>query len=206
MLLNNEYNGYVLKGKSENALHYLILINLAYLLKESRETIKYEDPQYGNPNLGFAITVFRVDHKFYDYTDQCLRLMGKKPVRECGVTMSVSFNTPEENNSFRDNFKLRMDQGEELLVGLGDRTPQEHYFLKTKPIIKSIEDTPNNHFIFLLADDVDRQVLGEVLGDHDVVDMGDAKVQIKVLCYRKKWRDKMVRYLSNLIPDSLDFD
>jgi hypothetical protein len=164
----------------------------------------YDPPQYGDPNLGFAITAFRVDHKFYDYADQCFRLLGKEPVRECGVTMSVSFDTPEENDAFRDNFKLRVEQAEKKLDGLGNRTPQEYYFLKCSPVIIDTEDGQNNHYVFLQAtveDDFDREMCQKILGDCKF-DGEDGTVDIKVSCYRKKWRNKIVSHLVYLGVDS----
>ncbi len=196
----------VLLGEFQSAKHiksqeYLFL-NLSYLLEESGAKIQFGEPQYGNPETGFSITMYRVGAKCYEYAVECLNALGKKPVRECGVTMSVSFDTPEENNAFRDRFQALMDQAEDLVHSLKDRTPDEHYFLKLNPIIKGIEDTPNNHFIFLQAsvvDDVDERVLDEVLGDYDIDDMSyDEPVEIKMICYRKKWRDRLVRYLRGL--------
>ncbi len=55
------------KPEYHKKLQEYVFLNLAYLLKQSREAIKFEHPQYGDPNLGFAITMFRVDHKAYDY-------------------------------------------------------------------------------------------------------------------------------------------
>ncbi len=78
----------------QDKLIRFLFLNLAYFLKQSREVIKYEDPQYSSANTGFAITMFRVEYKAYDYATECFRLLGKEPVRECGVTMSVSFDTP----------------------------------------------------------------------------------------------------------------
>jgi len=79
----------------------------------------------------------------------------KSPARECGVTMSVSFDTPDENNAFSDLFKALVSQAEGLVHSLEDRTPQEHYFLQTNPIIKGIEDTQSNHYVLLQANVVD---------------------------------------------------
>ena len=108
----------------------------------------------------------------------------------------------EPTNAFRDRFKALVDQAEEQLYRIGNLTPQEHYFLKLNPVLMGIEDTPNNHFILLQAsvvDDVDERVLDEVLGDYEVVDMpDDDPVEIKIICYRKKWRDRLVRHLIQL--------
>jgi hypothetical protein len=177
-----------------------LFLNIAYLLKQSRDRIKYEGPQYGDIELGFAVTMFRVDHKAYDYATEYFRLMGKEVVRECGVTMSVSFDTPEENNAFRDRFKALMDHAEEELAGIGDRTPHEHYFLKCNPVIVGTEDGESNHWIYLQAeikDDLDRHVCEDILGDSEISG-DDGRMEIKVSCYRKKWRDKMVRYLRGI--------
>ena len=110
--------------------------------------------------------------------------------------------TPDENNAFRNQFKALFDQAEGLVHSLEDRTPQEYYFLKLNPVFLGIEDTQNNHFILLQAhvvDDVDERVLSEVLGDYEIVDMpDDESVEIRVKCYRKKWRDRLVRHLKQL--------
>jgi len=179
-----------------------LFLNLAYLLEESGEAIKFEHPQYGDPNLGFAITMFRVDHKAYDYADQCFRLLGKDPVRECGVTMSVTFDTPEETDVLRIRFKSLLEEAHSKLQGLfGSRTPQEHYFLKTNPVILGIDETPSNHFLFLRAnvvDDLDRSICQDVLGDCEFDESDYLLTKIKVSCYRKKWRDQQVRYLKEI--------
>ncbi len=183
----------------QDKLRFMFL-NLAYLLKQSREIIKYEEPQYGNPNLGFAITMFRVDHKAYDYANQCFRLLGKEPLRECGVTMSVSFDTPEENNAFRDLFRELMDQAYAELEKISDLTPHEYYFLKCAPVVIGTEDGQSNHYVLLQAtvdDDLDRSVCEEILGDCEMSG-GDGTVEVRVSCYRKKWRDRLVRYLREI--------
>ena len=170
-------------------------------MKQSGERIKYEEPQYGNADLGFAITMFRVDHKAYDYATQCFGLMGKKVVRECGVTMSVSFDSSEENNAFRDNFRALMDQAEEELAGIGDRTPHEYHFLKCNPVIVGTEDGQSNHWIYLQAeieDDLDLRVLEKILGDCEMTDGDSGRVDVKVSSYLKKWRDWLVRYLKEI--------
>ena len=141
--------------------------------------------------------MFRVDYKAYDYATECFRLLGKEPVRECGVTMSVSFPTPEENEVFKCRFKSLMDQAEKELSQIGDQTPQEYYFLKCAPVLIGTEDTPSNHYVLLQAtvqDDLDRRVCQEVLGDCEITGE-DGTVDIKVSCYRKKWRDRLVRYM-----------
>jgi hypothetical protein len=184
----------------QNKLIRFLFLNIAYFLKQSRETIKYEEPQYGNADLGFAISVFRVDHKFYDYAVECFRLLGKEPVRECGVTMSVSFDTPEETNTFRDHFRAFVDQAEAELGKMGTLTPHEYYFLKCAPVIIGTEDGQSNHYVFLqvtVQDDLDREVCEEILGDCEIIG-DDGTVEIKVSCYRKKWRDKLVRYLRGI--------
>ena len=98
------YSSGVYMTDQKKRLRFLSL-NLVYLLKKNREVVKHEELQYGNAELGFAITMFRVDHKAYDYAAECFRLLGKEPSRECGVTMSVSFDAPEENNAFRNHFR-----------------------------------------------------------------------------------------------------
>ncbi len=184
----------------QDKLLRFLFLNIAYLLKQSREVIKYEVPQYGNADLGFAVTMFRVDHKAYDYAVECFRLLGKKPVRECGVTMSVSFYTPEENNAFRDHFRELMDQAEEELCKIGTLTPHEYFFMKCSPVIVVTEYAPSGHYVLLQAtveDDLDRSVCKEILGDCEMSGC-DGTVEIKVLCYRKKWRNKLVRYLKGI--------
>jgi len=184
---------------SNKLLHFLFL-KLVYLLRASNEVLLYGEPQYSSAETGFAITMFKVDHKAYNYVSECFRILGKEPSMECGVTMSVTFDTPEENIAFKNHFKFLMKQAQGRFKRLCGKTPNEHYFLKMNPVIIGTENTPSNHFIFLQADvldDVDKIVLNELLGDHDIKVMPDEKIEIKVLCYRKKWRDKMVRYLSN---------
>lgn len=191
-------NDTTITGK-DKIIRFLFL-NISYLLKQSGDRIKYEVPQYDNPELGYAITMFRVDHDAYDYATECFKLMGKDVVRECGVTMSVSFDTPEENNAFMERFKALVDQADEELAGIGDRTPHEHYFLKCNPVIVGTEDGQSNHYVSLRAeieDDLDRAVCEEVLGDCEM--SGDARtVAIKVSCCRKKWRDRLVRYMEGM--------
>lgn len=186
----------------QDKLTRYLFLNLVYLLNQNRQVIKYEAPQHGDPNLGFAITMFRVDPKAHEYAVEYFRLLGKDPVRECGVTMSVSFDTPEQNNASREQFKVLVDEAEELLRSLADRTPHEHFFLELNPVLIGIENTQNNHFILLQAnavDDIDDRVLCEVLGDYDIVDKpNNEPVEIRVKCYRKKWRDGLVRHLIQL--------
>ena len=187
----------------KNKLINFLCLNIAYILKQSSDVIKYEDPQYGNADLGFAVTMFRVDHAAYDYATQCLRLLGKDPARECGVTMSVSFDTPEENNAFMDQFRVLMDQADEELEKLGTMTPHEYYFLQCAPVIIGTEDGQSNHYVLLqvtVEDDLDMRVCEDVLGDC-VMSGDDGTVEIKVSCYRKKWRDKLVRYLEGIGVD-----
>jgi hypothetical protein len=184
----------------KNKLIKFFFLNIAYLLKDSREVIKYEEPQYGNADLGFAVTIFRVDHKAYDYAVKCFKLLGKKPARECGVTMSVNFDTPEENTAFRDHFRVLMDQAGEELSKIGTLTPHEYYFLKCSPMITGTEDDQSNHYVLLqatLQDHLDKEVCEEVLGDCKI-DGDVGMVAITVSCYRKKWRDQLVRYLKGI--------
>ena len=77
-------------------LQEYLFLNLAYLLKESGEKIQFGVPQYSNPETGFSITMFRVDLKAYDVTVECFNALGKDPIRECGVTISVTFDTPKK--------------------------------------------------------------------------------------------------------------
>ncbi len=178
-----------------------LFLNLAYLLKQRGESIQYDRPYDGDPELGFAITMFRVGRDAYDYATRCFELMGKKVVRECGVTMSVSFDTHEENIDFKNRFKLLMDRAEKELTEIGDRTPYEHYFLKSNPVIVGTEDGQNNHWIYLQAeigDALDWEVRREILGDSEITGGDGGTVKLVVSCYRKKWRDRMVRYLVDL--------
>jgi len=194
----------------EKLLQYLFL-NLAYLLRESREVIKYENPQYGDPALGFAITVFRINNKFYDYADQCFRLMGKITVRECGITMSVSFDTSKENDSFRENFKLRMRQAEERLPALNGKTPQEFYLLHFNPVIKNVTSTNSKHYVALQADihdAVELHCLREALDPwadykrikdyHEITVDDNCNADIQMVFYRIRTRKKFLRYLKEL--------
>ncbi len=193
-------------GKFQPANHtklqeYLFL-NLAYLLKESGEKTQYGEPQYSNPDTGFSITMFRVNNKAYDIAVECFNALGKNPIRECGVTMSVTFDTPEENDALRIRFKSLLEEAHSKLQGLFcSRTPQEHYLLKTNPVLLGVDETPNNHFLFLradIADDLDRSICQGLLGDCEFVESDGKATTIKVSCYRKKWRSQLVRYLKNL--------
>lgn len=192
----------------QDKLIRFLFLNLAYFLKQSREVIKYEDPQYSSANTGFAITMFRVDYKAYDYATECFRLLGKEPVRECGVTMSVSFDTPKENNNFRDRFRALMDQAGKNLEKIGALTPHEYYFLKCAPVVIGTEDGQSNHYVSLQAtvqDDLDKELCEAVLGDCEMSDDAGT-VEIKVSCYRKKWRDQLVRYLEIYVLRAWSFD
>lgn len=186
----------------QNKLLRFLFLKLVFLLRERNEVVLYGEPQYSSAETGFAITMYKVDHKAYDYVTECFGILGKKPSRECGVTMSVTFDTVEENIEFKKYFKSLMQQAQSRFKKLCAKTPDEHYFLKLNPVFLGIEDTQNNHFILLQAhvvDDVDERVLSEVLGDYEIVDMPDDEpVEIRVKCYRKKWRNGLVRHLIQL--------
>ena len=106
----------------QDKLIRFLFLNLAYFLKQSREVIKYEDPQYSSANTGFAITMFRVEYKAYDYATECFRLLGKEPVRECGVTMSVSFDGSSGLSVLLANPRYSKDSGIECVLLYGLRT------------------------------------------------------------------------------------
>jgi hypothetical protein len=113
--------------------------------------------------------------------------------------MSVNLDTVSEKNDFFDRFKMMMEQAEDELLMIGGLTPHEYYFLNCNPVIAGTEDGQNNHYVFLQAeirDDLDREVCRVILGDCEIE--GDGRVDIKVSCYRKKWRDRLVRYLEGL--------
>jgi len=117
--------------------------------------------------------MFRVDHRAYDIAGECFNALGKDAKRECGVTMSVTFDTPEENDVLRIRFKSLLEEAHSKLQGLCSRTPQEHYFLKTNPVMIGMDETPGNHFLFLRADvvdDLDRSICQDVLGDCEFED------------------------------------
>ena len=61
-------------------LQEYLFLNLAYLLKESGEKIQFGEPQYSSPDIGFSITMFRVDHKAYDLAVECFNILGKDPI------------------------------------------------------------------------------------------------------------------------------
>lgn len=83
-----------------------------------------------------------------------LQGFGQRTFTECGVTMSVAFQPPGENDEFKGRFNSLISQAQERLSRLKNTTPQEHYFLKTNHKIIRIKETLNNH-IFLRADIVD---------------------------------------------------
>ena len=93
-----------------------------------------------------------------------------------------------------------MVQAEEELSRMGTLTPHEYYFLKCAPAVIGTEDGQNNHYVSLQAtvdNDLDKEVCREVLGDCEIIgDIGT--VEIKVSCYRKKWRDRLVSYLRGI--------
>jgi hypothetical protein len=53
--------------------------------------------------------------------------------------MSVSFDTPDENNAFRDRFQALVNQADEQLNRLENRTPQEYYFCKLILLLKRLK-------------------------------------------------------------------
>lgn len=187
----------------EKLLQYLFL-NLAFLLDRYKQTIHYGAPYNTGVETGMAVTMFYIDNRAYEYAAECLTVMGKPPCRECGVTSSVTFETTEETDAFRNEFKSRVEQAKEQLAELDGKTPQEYFFLKTNPIIKDIKNTENNHFIYLQAniiDDLDRRVCKAVLGEHEIIDMTREITEIKVVCWRKKWRDRLAWCLRKLGVD-----
>ena len=176
-----------------------LFLNLAYILRKKRQEIKYGNPQWDDPEKGFSITMFRVGPEAYAFAEQCCKALGKEPLLECGTTMSVNLDTVSEKNDFFDRFKMMMEQAEDELLMIGGLTPHEYYFLNCNPVIAGTEDGQNNHYVFLQAeirDDLDREVCRVILGDCEIE--GDGRVDIKVSCYRKKWRDRLVRYLEGL--------
>lgn len=48
-----------------------------------------------------------------------------------------------------------------------------------------------------MQDDLDRRVCEDVLGDCEITGE-DGTVEIKASCYRKKWSDRLVRYMKGI--------
>ena len=195
----------------QNKLTRYLFLNLAYILEQKRAVIKYENPNFGDANLGFAITMFRIDHEAYDYADQCFRILGKDPVRECGVTISVTFYTPEENIEFRMRFKSLLDEAQKRLPALNGKTPQEFYMLQLKPLITEIVSTDSKHCVALQADINDAvDLLGleetfepwtdcERIRDyHEITIDDDGKADVQMVFYRIRTRKKFILYLKGL--------
>ncbi len=192
-------------------LQEYLFLNLAYLLEESGAKIQFGNPQYGDAALGFAITMFRVGAKCYEYAIRCLQSLGEDPVRECGVTTSVTFYTPEENLEFRMRFKSLLDEAQKRLPSLNGKTPQEFYMLQLKPLITEIVSTDNKHCVALQADihdAVDLLCLEETfepwtdcerIRDYQEITIDDdGKADVHMVFYRIRTRKKFILYLKEL--------
>ena len=203
-------------GKSASApdqdklIEYLFFC-LAYVLKESRETIQYGTSQYGDPETSFSIVMLNIDHVGYDYATECFRVLGIEPLRECGPVMSVEFETAGENDKFKEHFKSLLDRAEKELMLLNDKTPQEYFFLKTCPVIKEVASTDSKHFVVLQADvqdAVDRLCVEETMQPwtdyerirdyYEISVEDDGTAEIRVVFYRLRKQKKFVRYLKKL--------
>lgn len=184
----------------DKLLDYLFLC-LAYELKQDKDKIIYQEPVWSDPETTFSIVMYRsgVTH---ECCCLCIETLGGSWQRECGPVTTAYSKSQEECDELKSRFISLLDNAQERLAGLNDKNPQEYFFLKTNPKIIRIEETPNNHFVFLKADivdELDRHVCEAVLGNCEIsVIPDDEPSEIKLVCDRKKWRDQLVRYLKNL--------
>jgi len=196
---------------NDNRLIEYLFICLAHILRESNQKIQYGTTQYGNPHTGFSITMFHIDHDGYYYAEKCFDILGKASLRECGPTMSVCFNTPEETNAFKNRFMAYMEQAEERLSELNGNAPQEFYALKANPKISEIISTQSNHIVLLKAnfhDAIDELAFCEMMKPwtdiesirdyFEIEDCDDGNAEIRVVFYKLKNQKRFIRYLATL--------
>jgi len=194
-------------GIRSRLLQYLFL-NLAYLLKQYREQIHYGTPQYNSADTaGFTIFIFRVSFETYTYAIRCFEALGcKRIIRECGTTIAVLSQTPEENLALKTQFTTLLDEAEENLVLIGGKTPQEYYALQTRPVIMDVYNTHHKHFVVLQAefDAFSRFIWGEagwgkIIEDDGIcsaIDCGREKILVSF--HKRRPRDRFVRYLKGI--------
>ena len=196
-----------LSPEIQHQLAKYLFLHLAYLLKKYDEQIHYGHPQYNSAQTGFTIFIFRVSFETYTFCTRCLESLDcKLTIRECGTTIAALSNTPEENIAFKNQFMLLLDEAEKQLVLIGGKTPQEYYALQTNPVITDIYNTDHEHFVVLEAnvDPFSRLIWGE-LGFGKIiencgmaVDGEDGHEKILVRFYKKRTRDRFLRYLRGL--------
>ncbi len=185
------------KGK---LLYYLFLC-LVYELKNDNAEAILQEPVWSDPETTFSILLNYAGAVSHDYCCSCIEALDGKWRRECGTTTTAYMNSKVERDEVKNRFLALLDNAQRRLAGFYDRSPQEHYFLKTNPVLLGIDETPNNHFLFLradIADGLDSSICNDLLGDCEFDESDGKATTIKVSCYRKKWRSQLVRYLKNL--------
>ena len=186
-------------------------LNMAYLLRESNETIQYGTTQYGDPEKGFSITMLKVDHSAYDYATECFMLLGGDPKRECGPTIASSFESVEDCEDFKSNFMSLLEDANDRLKKMLNLTPQEYSILKTAPTIQKAFSTDSKHYTVLSAmfSDISDMMIWENflrpwndterVRDYSEVDAdGDGTAEIIMTCYKLRKQKKFIKYLRGL--------
>lgn len=195
----------------EKLIKYLFL-NLVHIVRNSDDIIRYGTPQYSSAETGFTMVLYRVAHEGYDYANYGFHALGcRNSHNECGPTISLQFDSSEEKEAFKQSLLKVLEEAEGQLNLLGDRTPQESYILKTNPVIVDTYSTQNEHITVLntdIKDAVDFLAWKEILepwADNDrlrdyyeIEIHPDKPDEIKLVFYRRRKRDKFLRYLSKL--------
>jgi hypothetical protein len=135
----------------------------------------YGTPQYKN-EIGFSLIIFRVPNEARDYVIECLKVLGCDRInRECGVTTTFLFDSPEESNAMKAKFVVLLEEAQEKgLSALNGLNPQEYYMLQTHAVIIDVCNTNSKHFIVLQAEiDAFHRIIWSEMGCGSIIEKED---------------------------------
>ena len=190
-------------------LHYLFLC-FAYELKKDNAEALFQEAGWSDKDTTFSILMNYAGGVSHDYCCSCIAALGGSWDRECGVLTNACFNSEAERDKGKTIFFELLDQAKERLARFVDRTPQEHFFIGTKPVIREIASTDNNHFMVIrthVQDAVDMLCLEETLQpwtdyerirDYFEITLDDERAEVRMVFYRIRTQKKFVRYLNKL--------
>lgn len=196
----------------EKLLQYLFL-NLVHIVRNSDDIIRYGTPQFSSAETGFTMVLHRIAHEGFDYVIYGFHALGPpaSTSREAGPTISLQFSSQKEKDAFKQSLLKVIENAEQQLDLLRERTPQEFYILKTNPVIVDTYSTQNEHIVLLnakISDAVDFLSWKEILepwADNDrirdyyeITVHHDKPSEIKLIFYMRRKRDKFLKYLNNL--------
>ena len=192
-------------------IQYLFL-NLVHIVRNSDDIIRYGQSQYHSADTSFTMVLYRIAHVGFDYANYGFHALGcPNAHNEAGPTISLQFSSQKERDAFKAKLMNVLEEAENQLNLLNDRTPQESYILKTNPVIVDTFSTNNEHIVLMnakISDAVDFLALKEccepwadndrIRDYYEITVHPDKPAKIKLVFYRRRKRDKFLRYMKNL--------